>query len=29
VGVSIGATYDTQQGIPTRRGLALAATYRW
>ena len=29
VGVSIAATYNTQQGIPTRRGLALAATYRW
>jgi len=29
MGVSVSATYNTQQGIPTRRGLAVAAMYRW
>jgi len=29
VGVSVAATYNTQQGIPTRRGLTVAAMYRW
>ncbi len=29
VGVSVAATYNTQQGIPTRRGLAVGAMYRW
>lgn len=29
IGISLAATYNTQQGIPTRRGLALGAMYRW
>jgi len=29
VGFALAATYNTQQGIPTRRGLSLGAMYRW
>lgn len=29
IGFSLAATYNTQQGIPTRRGLAVGAMVRW
>jgi YaiO family outer membrane protein len=29
LGVTLGATWNTQQGIPARRGLALGVLYRW
>lgn len=29
VGISVGATYNSQQGIPDRRGLALGIICRW
>ena len=29
LGLTLGATWNTQQGIPARRGLALGVVYRW